>query len=158
MSSCSCEWGSGGGGWGERMLPSLRKACAHTNTHASAHRLMHGQCWLQMLARSVWRATNVQPSKHDLSRRVSVTRASRRPICSIVGAQCMDTGWQSLQVYTTSQLHSNVFRHTHSLFGGIGFRLGRISAVTVGCSSLVQIFEQLNCNYAKNIGFLTIYA
>ena len=56
---------------------SLRKAGAHTNTHASAHRLMHGQCWLQMLAKSVWRATNVHPSKHEL-RRASVTRARKR--------------------------------------------------------------------------------
>ena len=104
-------WGGCGGG-GEDVYRRYE-----TNTHASAHRLMHGQCWLQMLAKSVWRATNVQPSKHELARRVSVTRARKRPICSIVGAQCMDRGWQLLQVYTTTQLHSNVSRHTHSLFG-----------------------------------------
>ena len=144
-------WGVGGGGvWGG-MLPSLRKARTHRNTHASAHRLMHGQCWLQMLA-SVWRATNVHPSNAELARRVSVTRARKRPACSIVGAQCMDRGWQSLQAYLITQLLSNVFG------GGIGFRLRRISAEIVGCSLLVQIFEQLNCNHAKHIGCLTISA
>ena len=45
--SCSCE----------QMAPSFGKACTHRNTHASAHRLMHGQSWLQMLAKNVWRAT-----------------------------------------------------------------------------------------------------
>ena len=31
--------------------------------------------------------------------------------------------WQSLQVYATAQLDSNVFRYTHSLLGGIkGFQ------------------------------------
>ena len=70
----------------------------------------------------------------------------------------MDRGWQSLQDYITTQLHSDVFRYMRSLFGGSGFPLRRISAVIVGCSLLVQMFEQLNCNYARNIGFLTIYA
>ena len=98
--------GGGGVGGGGRMLPSLRKACAHTNTHASAHRLMHGQCWLQMLAKNVWRANNES---------TQTTRLQHR------GGSCMDRGWQSLQVYMSTQLHSNVFRYTHSLFGGIGF-------------------------------------
>ena len=150
----------GGGGWGGggRMLTSLRKACAHTNTHASAHRLMHGQCWLQMLAKSVWRVTNVYPCKHELARRVSVTRARKQPACSIVGAQCMDRGWQSLQVYITTQLHSNVFRYTRSLFGGIGFRLRRIAAMIVGCSLSVQILELQLCKKHWDLGNLCMKA
>ena len=158
MSSCSCERGRGGG-WGRgggerRMLPSLHEhTCQCTQADA----------WPRLVAdaakKNVWRATNVHPCKPELARRVSVTRARKRPAaCGIVGAQCMDRGWQPLRVYISTQLHSNVFRYTHSLLGGIGFRLRRISAVIVGCSLLVQIFEQLNCNYAKNIGFLTIYA
>ena len=41
MSSCSCERGRGGGwgrGVGGMMLPSLPKACAHTNTNASVQK------------------------------------------------------------------------------------------------------------------------
>ena len=93
----------GEGGWGEGgMLPSLRKACAHTNTHCQCTQV--GAC--HMLTKSVWRATSVHHSKHELARRVSVTRARKRPACSIVGTQCMDKGWQSWQVYITTQLHS----------------------------------------------------
>ena len=78
----------------------------------------------------------------------------------------MDRGWQSLQDYITTQLHSNAFRYMRSLFGGIGFPLRRISAVIVGCSLLVQIlklqkhlvFDQLCMKSALNTcdtGFLT---
>ena len=68
-------WGTCAGGGGE---VGGGEDITVVHTHASAHRLMHGQCWLQMLAESVWRATNVHPSKHELARRASVTRARKR--------------------------------------------------------------------------------
>ena len=43
---------------------------------------------------------HVHPSKHEFARRVSVTRGARmRPACFIVGTQCVDRWWQSLQNY-----------------------------------------------------------
>ena len=129
VSSCRCERGRGWvgegvegglGGFGGRMLPSLRKACAHTNTHASAHRLMPGQCWLQMLAKSVWRTTNVHPSKHELARRASVTRARKR---QHRGALMFGHRVAIIASLYSTQLDSNVLRYTRSLFGGIeGFQ------------------------------------
>ena len=143
--------GGGGGGGGEDVTVVMKGLHAHEHTRqgTQADAWPMSQCWLQMLAKGVWRATNVHPSKHEFARRVSVTRARKRPTCFIVG--------QSLQDYITTQLHSNVFRYMHSLFGGIGFPLSRISAVIVGCSLLLQTFEQLNCN-SKTLGVLTIYA
>ena len=68
--------GGGERGWGGGVghiivvMKGLR-----ARTHMNAHRLMHGQCWLQMLEKSTWRAT--MSIKHEFARRVSVTRRGR---------------------------------------------------------------------------------
>ena len=75
--SCSCERGrgvGGGGGWG-----GGRNLHCYESLHAHEH-----TCQCTQLAKSVWRATNVHPSKHEFARRVCVTRARNRPACFIL--------------------------------------------------------------------------
>ena len=85
VSSCSCEWGrrvGRGRGWGggcHRRCERFARTRTHTCQCTQIDAWPMSQCWLQMLAKGVWRVTNVHSSKHESARRASVTRARKRP-------------------------------------------------------------------------------
>ena len=58
--------GGGGCGGGGCFHVTVGMKGLHAHEHMSAHRLMHGQCWLQMQAKSIWRATMSIPANMNL--------------------------------------------------------------------------------------------
>lgn len=108
-----------------------------------------------MLATSVWRAT-MSITANMILMEESLWGAPKRPVCCIVGTQRIDRWGQSLQDYIPTQLYSLMcFAGKH---GSVWrYQLPLEKDFCHGCSMLIQIFEQFNCTYATNIGFLAMY-
>ena len=66
MSRVLEEEGGGGGEWEEGWGRGHVIKGLHAHEHISAHRFLHGQCWLEMLAESIWRATMSIPADKNL--------------------------------------------------------------------------------------------
>ena len=123
----------------------------HVDTAHGKKTLLHSdeaQAWPKLVAdvgKNSLESHHVNHSKHEFARSVSVKKGARkRPACFIVGTQCIDRWWQTLQDFIPTQLHSykgkeanrDFFLYMHSF-----------------------VWRHLNCNKAnKHLGFLHIAA
>ena len=146
--SCSCEQGVEGLG-----------ACTHTNTCQRTQI----DAWPMLVAdagKKCLESHHIHPSKHAFARRVCVTRGARkRPACFIVGTQCMTDGGNRCKV----MIYQFSFTLVCFLYAQVRLEASASDSEwflpCVGCSLLIQILEELSCNYAKThlvVGHLCI--